>query len=76
MSAIYSDDQWKKVPGIRKWPCKKGKGQHKFALKCEVSRAYGLYPGPGSVTYKWKEFACEVCGKQKIEHLPAERVTK
>ena len=47
------------IPGRRKYPCKKQKGDHKF-------RFIGNHK---LLHYKWKEYQCSECGKKKLSRI-------
>lgn len=44
------------IPGKRKHPCKKQKGNHTFIFKGNHKFLY----------YKWEEYQCTECGKKKL----------
>lgn len=43
------------APGLSKWECKKGKGEHKFVF-VEEHNLFG---------WNWLEYKCANCGKRK-----------
>jgi len=53
----YPDTVW--WPKKKKWPCKRGKGEHDFQVK-EVRLCDFFFGG----VRVWYDFECSVCGKK------------
>lgn len=59
--AVLLDEQIvKRPPGKKKWPCKRGKGEHKFEVMREEEC---VLKSLGHIT----ELKCSVCGKKDLK---------
>lgn len=61
--AILIDEQIvKRPPAKKKWPCKKGKGEHKFEIIDERESILNCFE-------HIRELECSVCGKKDLKFL-------
>lgn len=67
---MYNVEEHVKWKSIKKYPCKKGKGEHKFELH-ETIPPYEFLKGCPPLYHYTYIYKCSVCGKKKYGEKPS-----